>query len=660
MNVTTLSAKARSAIELTRNAGNGLNHLLSGVCAFWLFGLMVLICLDVASRFFFNRPISGVAEFVSLSIVGCLFLQLPSLIAARRLLRAEIVIAWLETHSRRAAHLLNLAFAGVGIVICAKIVQWAVPLAVKAWQEGDFAGSPSAYQIPIWPFKIALLVGALIAVVQFASQVWVHSHALFSNRDVDHREQAAPRMRAQYAGFAIVLTAIAVTALFVFFLFSAPLRPIEIGVWCIAAMLPLVLLGMPIPLVLMGLSYIGIWAARGSEFNALNTLGIAAWSAVGSYEFGTIPLFIMMGIVLDKADVGQDAYRVAASLLGRLRGGLGMATVFANAIFASIVGSSVASAAVFSKIAVPSMVQHGYTKQFSVGCVAGSSVLGMLIPPSLLLIIYGLIAEESVGKLFIAAIVPGLMLAFAFALGIYAMARLTPALVTGNEPLKVAPADQLSFGEATLKLAPIVLLVAAVIGGIYGGIFSPTEAAAVGTFFAMLIALARRRLTFSMLREILLETASVAALILFLIVAANLYTRNIALTGLPSHFAQWVTNAELPMYLFLAVYFVVVLALGMIIDSVSILLIVLPITLPMIAALGGDKIWFGIVTTVVVEIGLLTPPFGLSVYVVKSVLPQGFVSLKTIFVGTLPFVAIMIAVSGLLMAFPILSLMFVR
>jgi TRAP-type C4-dicarboxylate transport system permease large subunit len=147
---------------------------------------------------------------------------------------------------------------------------------------------------------------------------------------------------------------------------------------------------------------------------------------------------------------------------------------------------------------------------------------------------------------------------------------------------------------------------------------------------------------------------------LFLIVAANLYTRNIALTGLPSHFAQWVTSAELPMYLFLAVYFVVVLALGMIIDSVSILLIVLPITLPMIAALGGDKIWFGIVTTVVVEIGLLTPPFGLSVYVVKSVLPQGFASLKTIFVGTLPFLVIMIAVSGLLMAFPVLSLMFVR
>lgn len=663
MNVASLSAKSRLAVGLVRRAVNGLNRLLSVVCAFWLLGLMVLICLDVASRFFINRPISGVAEFVSLSIVACLFLQLPSLIAERRLLRAEIVIAWLESYSRRAAHLFNFAFAAVGAVISAKIVQWSGPVVVRSWQEGEFAGSPAAYQIPVWPFKVALFFGALIAVIQFAGLVWSYGSALFAGRDLDGRGDPSPRLRtgyAEYAGFAIALAAIALIALLIFYLFSAPLRPIEIGVWCIVAMLPLVLLGMPIPLVLMGLSYIGIWAARGSEFNALNTLGIAAWSAVGSYEFGTIPLFIMMGVVLHKADVGQDAYRVAAALLGRLRGGLGMATVFANAIFASIVGSSVASAAVFSKIAVPSMVQHGYTKQFSVGCVAGSSVLGMLIPPSLLLIIYGLIAEESVGKLFIAAIVPGLILAFAFALGIYAMARLTPALVAGNAASDDSPADPLGFGEGVLKLAPIALLVAAVIGGIYGGIFSPTEASAVGTLFALLIALARRRLSFSVLREILLETATVAAIILFLIVAANLYTRNIALTGLPSQFAQWVENAELPMHLFLAVYFIVVLVLGMIIDSVSILLIVLPITLPMIAALGGDKIWFGIVTTVIVEIGLLTPPFGLAVYVVKSALPQGFASLKTIFVGTLPFVMIMILVSGLLMAFPTLSLMFVR
>jgi C4-dicarboxylate transporter, DctM subunit len=365
-----------------------------------------------------------------------------------------------------------------------------------------------------------------------------------------------------------------------------------------------------------------------------------------------------MGVILEKADVGQDAFQVAAAMLRRLRGGLGMATVFANAIFASIVGSSVASAAVFSRIAVPAMVSHGYTKKFSVGCVAGSSVLGMLIPPSLLLIIYGLVAEQSVGRLFVAAIIPGIILALAFCIGIYLMAVFMPRFVGAPRPAADMPA--LGVAEMVVKLAPIVLLVVAVIGGIYGGIFTPTEAAAVGTAIAFVIALTRRRLDWNVFKSILLETGFISAVILFLIVAANLYTRQVALTGIPTKFADWVTGAGLDLTAFLAVYFVVVFLLGMIIDSVSILLIVLPIMLPVLDALDGNKIWFGVVTTIAVEIGLLTPPFGLSVYVVKGVLPKDFVSLNTIFAGAFPFVVIMVLVTFLVMVFPDLSLWLLR
>jgi tripartite ATP-independent transporter DctM subunit len=366
----------------------------------------------------------------------------------------------------------------------------------------------------------------------------------------------------------------------------------------------------------------------------------------------------MMGIVLEKADVGADAFKVAAALLRRLRGGLGMATVFANAIFASIVGSSVASAAVFSRIAVPAMVEHGYTKKFSVGCVAGSSVLGMLIPPSLLLIIYGLVAEESVGRLFIAAVIPGIVLAVAFCIGIYVMTFMTPRFVG------IAKATEdigtMGLSEAITKLAPIVLLVLAVIGGIYGGIFTPTEAAAVGTLFAIVIGLVKRRIDWLTFKAIVLETGYVSAVILFLIVAANLYTRQIALTGIPTRVADLVTGAGLEMTGFLAIYFVIVFLLGMIIDSVSIMLIVLPIMLPVLDVLDGNKVWFGVVTTIAIEIGLLTPPFGLSVYVVKGVLPKNFVTLNTIFAGAFPFVLIMIAVTLLVMAYPQLSLWLTR
>ncbi len=643
-----------------QSARQWINFSLSAISALWVFGLILLICTSVAMRAFLNQPISGVEEFVALSVVGCLFLQVPALIAQRRLLRAEMFIEPFEACNPRAAALLNFAYSIVGGLLFWKLLVWATPSMLDSWETGEFAGAQGAYQIPIWPFKAALVIGALLGLIQF---VWValeYLAGLARPAPVAGKEEEVGQGPLGGAlGWLLVLATICGAMAFVWFLFSSDMKPIHVGVWCLAAMLVLVFLGMPIPLMLMGLSYIGIWAARGAEFNAINTLGLAAWSSVSSFEFGTIPLFIMMGVVLEKADVGQDAYRVAAALLGRLRGGLGIATVFANAIFASIVGSSVASAAVFSKIAVPSMVEHGYTRKFSVGCVAGSSVLGMLIPPSLLLIIYGLVAEESVGRLFVAALIPGILLATVFCVGIWLLATFRPDFV-GRDALVDNSIERMPLGQMMTNLAPIVMLVVGVIGGIYGGIFTPTEAAAVGTFLALVIAGARGRLSGKVVKEILLETAAVSAVILFLIVAANFYTRQVALTGIPSNFANWVTTAGLGMIAFLAVYILVIFLLGMIIDSVSIMLIVLPIMLPVLVALGGDKIWFGIVTTIAIEIGLLTPPFGLAVYVVKSVLPKDFVSLNTIFAGAFPFVLMMILVTILVMAFPPLSLWLAR
>ena len=644
-----IPVKETPATGLISRIDSGFNSLLSVVSSIWIFAIMALICLDVAMRTFFNAPISGVVEFVALSVAGFVFLQLPSAIAHRRLLRAEMIIEPLEKRAPRAAAIFNLVYMLVGLLLFCKILQWAWPDFVRAWNTSEFAGTPGAYKIPLWPFKLALIVGSSFSLVQFV-KLSVQEFTTLIRRDPDKPTDA----RSLLAGLIFVAAVVG----FLAFMFSADLRPISVGIYCLCAMLFLVLLGMPIPIALMGISYLGIWIARGGEFYALNTLGLAASSAVGSYEFGVIPLFIMMGVILEKADVGQDAFQVAAAMLRRLRGGLGMATVFANAIFASIVGSSVASAAVFSRIAVPAMVSHGYTKKFSVGCVAGSSVLGMLIPPSLLLIIYGLVAEQSVGRLFVAAIIPGIILALAFCIGIYLMAVFMPRFVGAPRPAADMPV--MGVAEMLVKLAPIVLLVVAVIGGIYGGIFTPTEAAAVGTAIAFVIALARRRLDWNVFKSILLETGFVSAVILFLIVAANLYTRQVALTGIPTKFADWVTGAGLDMTAFLAVYFVVVFLLGMIIDSVSILLIVLPIMLPVLDALDGNKIWFGVLTTIAVEIGLLTPPFGLSVYVVKGVLPKDFVSLNTIFAGAFPFVVIMVLVTLLVMIFPDLSLWLLR
>jgi C4-dicarboxylate transporter DctM subunit len=601
-------------------------------------------------RNLFNAPISGVAEFIALSVPACVFLQLPSAISQRRLIRAELVIGRLERERPRAAAVFRLVFVLVGVFVFWKILVWAWPDLQSSYLGGEYSGVQGAYQIPVWPFKLALIVGVGFGLLQFARLALLETGTVVSRRT---KPTETPLMSAVIAALFLGLF-----IGFAGYLYLANPRRVTVGAYSLAAMLALVLLGMPIALALMSVSYLGIWVIRSSEQLAINTLGLAASTSVASYEFGVIPLFIMMGLVLEKADVGRDAFNVAAGLLRRVRGGLGIATVGANAVFASVVGSSIASAAVFSRIAVPEMVKHGYTRRFSVGTVAGSSVLGMLIPPSLLLIIYGLVAEASVGQLFIAAVIPGLILAFCFGAVIYAMTWLTPKFVgTVRAAHEVHP---ITWRQIASDLVPILALVVAVLGGIYGGLFTPTEAAAVGTALAFVLALAKRRIDWGSFREIVLGTSFVSATLLLLIVAANLYTRQVALTGIPMQVSDWVTDARLSMASFLAVYFVILLLLGMILDSVSIMLIMLPIMLPVLESLDGNKIWFGIVTVVAVEIGLLTPPFGLSVYVVKDVLPRNYVTLSDIFIGAIPFVLVMICVTILVMAFPELSLWLTR
>lgn len=646
--------KTASQRRLIARVDDGFNFALSAFSSAWIFLIMLLMCADILMRNLLNAPMSGLVEFVGLSVPTIVFLQMPNAFSEHRLVRAELIIVPLERYRPRVAAVFNLIFALVGLFVFWKLLVWAWPDFIKAYETGEFAGAQGAYTIPVWPFKLALIVGAAFALIQLVKLCVIHLLMIIKAQPrPDRARDVSPA-----ASILIAAIFLAAVAGFTAFMFAANLSPVQIGIHTFAAMIVLVLLGMPIALVLISLSYLGIWILRSGEFMAINTLGLAASSGIASYEFGVIPLFIMMGLILEKADVGRDAFTVAATLLRKLRGGLGMATVFANAIFACIVGSSVASAAVFSRIAAPVMVAHGYTKNFALGCVAGSSVLGMLIPPSLLLIIYGLVAEESVGKLFIAAVIPGLILSLAFALMIYGMTWVTPKFI-GN--VRIAEdIEAASWSEILTKLAPIVLLVVAVVGGIYGGIFTPTEAAAVGAAFAFAIAVSKKRIDWSSFKAIIVETGFVSAAILFLIVAANLYTRQVALTGIPMKVADWVTAANFDMAGFLAVYLIILLFLGMILDSVSIMLIMLPIMMPILDVLEGNKIWFGVVTVVAIEIGLLTPPFGLSVYVVKGVLPKNYASLATIFLGTIPFVLCMILVTILLMAFPELSLWLLR
>jgi tripartite ATP-independent transporter DctM subunit len=610
---------------------------MNSVGTVWLFCLTFVICADVAGRYLFNAPIQGAAEIVGYSVVTALFLQFANTLRAGRFTRVEILIEHLQGRRPAAAAFLNALFAVSGAAMFGLLAWGTWPRFERAWSTDEITGTPGVFTFRLWPFFAVIVLGAAVTCLEFLIQLGA---AL-------RRGGARPGWKA----FAAVLACMAAAALVA----GAELTNVQIGLSCIALLVVLLYSGMPIGVVMMVVGFAGIWLIRGDPDLGVRTLSRSSSEYLQNYFFGVVPLYVLMGLLVSRADIGRDAFDVARWALRGLRGGLGVATVAANALFASVTGSSIASAAVFTRIATPEMLRFGYTPRFAVGVVAGTSVLGMLIPPSLLLIVYGSLAEESVGHLFLAAIVPGLVLAAAMAFAIVLMAAFMPDYV-GGDKAEVAAAE--SVRAAALKLVPIIALIVIVLGGIYGGVFTPTESAAAGALGALLIAAARRRLTWKSLWDTMLETGYVTVSVLFLLLAARIFGQMLAMSNLPQQMSALVAGAELGLYGFVATFIVLVVLLGTILDSVSIMVITLPFAVPVVKALGGDLIWFGIVSTVAVEMGLLTPPFGISCYVVKATLDDARVTLNQVFAGAAPFVLVMALVLALLVYVPALSLVF--
>lgn len=436
---------------------------------------------------------------------------------------------------------------------------------------------------------------------------------------------------------------------------------IQIGLYSIVGILFLIYAGMHVAVALTLLSFVGVWLIRGNWTIASKLLALAASDSISGYIFGVVPLFVLMGMLISVSGIGKDTFDVANRLFRGIRGGLGISTVAANAVFAAVTGISIASAAVFTKVAVPEMIRLGHKPRFAVGVVTGSSVLGMLIPPSLLLILFGVLTETSIGDLFKAGILPGILLAVAYSVAILLMAYYLPDYVgaVDSHPGN-GDTNQMAFTQAIWKLIPIVLLIALVLGGIYAGWFTPTESGAVGALGALLLTLGKRRLTWSGLWQVLTETGHVTVSILFLLVAANIYGRMLALSGITGFIANWIGESGLGLYAILTLYLLVILLMGTILDSTSIMMIIVPLIYPIMHGMGVNFVWFGLVTVIAIEVGLITPPLGIAAFVVKSTLDDQSITLNDVFAGSLPYVLIMILVLILVVIFPQISLVLVR
>lgn len=430
------------------------------------------------------------------------------------------------------------------------------------------------------------------------------------------------------------------------------MTPVEIGLISIVAIVLLIYVGVYIAVALGMVSFIAIWLLRDNVDLAFALTKIAIGDSVMEYTFATIPLFVFMGLIVSKAGLGADIYAVMNQGFRRITGGIGMATVGANAVFAAVTGSSIASASVFSKMSVPEMLRHNYNPRFAVGVVAGSSVLGMIIPPSAMLIIYSFVAEQSVGEMFLAGVVPGILLAIAYVAAIWFMGRFTPAFVGGDT---IEDETLMGWGEIVSKTLPILTLIVVVLGGLYAGWTTPVEAGAAGSLIGIIIASFRGKINVKSFWETLIETGHITAALLFLITAASMYARMLGIAGLPNELQSILAENNFDFFWVMVILVVLMLFLGTILDTASIILIVVPLFLPLIESMGLSLVWFGIVAVVAAEIGLLTPPLGLSCFVIKATLDDDRIKLKDVFLGALPFAFVMLLVLILLIRFPWLS-----
>jgi tripartite ATP-independent transporter DctM subunit len=360
-----------------------------------------------------------------------------------------------------------------------------------------------------------------------------------------------------------------------------------------------------------------------------------------------------MGIFATVSGATRELFASAQALLGRVRGGIGIATVFANAVFAAITGVSVASAAVFSKVALPEMERLNYDRKFSLGIVAGSAILGMLIPPSVLMIVYGVLTEQAIGKLFIAGILPGLVVMAVLSLGIWTMVFVKPRL--GGRQVEVRRLDLRTLVRVATAPWAVVALVILVVGGIWGGFFTPTEAGAVGAAGGfLLIFINRQKLTLRGLWQILLDAGQTTASIFLLLICAQMYSRVLTMSGLAGNVTQWVTALAIPPIFIVLGFIVVFVLLGCILDSTSIIILTIPLMHPIAVNLGYDPLWFAIVAILSIEIGLLTPPFGMVAFAMKSAIGKT-VQVEEIFAGVIPFILLLGLALGIIIAFPRLS-----
>ena len=606
-----------------------LNRVINSVALVVLVAMMFLTAVDVFMRYVLNRPILGSYEVTQLMMAVLVAFTM----AYTQLHKGHVSIdVLISRFAPRTQAVIYTAVYSLSLGIFALITWQSALYAHSMWQTKYVT---AALNIPVYPFTFVLAFGSAILCVVFIYNLF------------EQLTKAVAGIR-WWTFLGLMIVVVAVLALIVSPVWGRGLiwemSPMTAGLFSIVLLIAFLFSGMQIGVVMAFLGFIGMVYIVGTV-PGLTILGTTTYSTASSYSLSVIPLFVLMGVFCFYSGLTKGLYDTAYRWIGHLPGGLALATTGAAAGFAAVSGSSIACTAIIGTVSLPEMKKYKYSASLATGCIAAGGGLGVLIPPSIILAIYGILTEQSIGKLFLAGFVPGILLTILFMLAIYVVCK--------RNPLTGPPAEVSSWRQRIVSLKGtwgVLLLFLLVIGGLYAGVFTPTEAAGVGAFGSFVLAISLRQLSWKQFVDSLLETSKTTAMVFVMLIGANIFGYFLAVTRLPMVMSDYMGTLAVNRYVIMAGIIFIYLFLGCIISSLAIIMLTVPIFYPIILALGFDPIWFGIIIVLMCEAGAITPPVGINVFVIHGIAKD--VPMYTIFRGIVPFFAAQLVLVVLLVVVP--------
>jgi C4-dicarboxylate transporter, DctM subunit len=593
--------------------------------------MMVMTTLDVFLRYVLNSPISGNYESQPILLIGVVYLAAASIQAKRSHISLDLITSHLSKRNQFAF----LLFSDIIFLAFSAIICWQFALASwTAWVSNDIFWG--IVKIPLWPPYLIITVGTGLLSVRLIE-------GLISNPL--WRKGSGISFSARYIRIAITILVVGLITAGMLVSLSAGLQPLTVGFISIGLFVVLLFLGVPVSACMGLVAIIGFWMLKGSS----SALGLAAnipFSSVGQYTLTVMPLFILMGSFAALASFAEEGFNLARKWLEVIPGGIIHATVVGATAFAASTGSAAASCAVLAKVAIPEMLKQGVRKGMAIGVVASASTLAMMIPPSTAFVIYAMLTGNSVGKLLIAGIIPGLIAAATIMITVAVRCKLDP-LQSSYSAFRTPWKERLMSIPRAWGLLFIALVI---VGGLYTGIFTPTEAGSIGAFAGLLAVFIMRKAKYSSISQLLFECGGLTSQIMFILLGGMMFSSLMSITRLPAMLSTWILSIDVAPILVIVIIMVMYVLLGCCLDDLSIMVATLPIIYPIVIQLGFNPIWFGVLMVMQIEIGVVTPPYGMSLFVLRGILPN--TSMGEIYRGVMWFVVPMLLSLLIYLIFP--------